>query len=67
MTARESYNAGRLQEAIAAQTQEVKARPADQSQRLFLFELLAFAGDLDEDDITLLRSAFQHPRPRPRR
>ena len=26
--------------------------------------LLAFAGDLDEDDTTLLRSAFQHPRPR---
>jgi type VI secretion system protein ImpE len=47
MTASELYRAGRLQEAIAAQVQEVKARPADQGKRLFLFEMLAFAGDLD--------------------
>jgi type VI secretion system protein ImpE len=47
MTATESFKAGRLQEAITAQIQEVKSHPADHAKRLFLFELLAFAGDLD--------------------
>lgn len=47
MNAGELYKAGQLQAAIAAQTQEVKDHPADQSRRLFLFELLAFAGNLD--------------------
>jgi len=47
MNASELYKAGRLNEAIEAQVREVKASPADQSKRLFLFELLFFAGDLD--------------------
>ena len=47
MTATESFKAGRLAEAIASQVQEVKAHPADNARRLFLFELLSFAGDLD--------------------
>jgi type VI secretion system protein ImpE len=47
MNASELFKAGRLQEAVQAQTQEVKADPADPNKRLFLFELLAFAGDLD--------------------
>jgi type VI secretion system protein ImpE len=47
MTASELYQAGQLAEAIAAQVDEVRSHPADQSRRLFLFELLAFAGDLD--------------------
>jgi type VI secretion system protein ImpE len=47
MNASELFKAGKLQEAIDAQIQEVKANPADHSRRLFLFELLAFAGDLD--------------------
>ncbi len=47
MNADELYRAGRLQEAIDAQIQEVKANPADHGRRLFLFELLAFAGDLE--------------------
>jgi type VI secretion system protein ImpE len=47
MSASELYKSGRLQEAIDAQIQEVKSHPADQGKRLFLFELLAFAGDLD--------------------
>ncbi len=47
MTAAESFKAGRLAEAIASQVQEVKANPADNARRLFLFELLSFAGDLD--------------------
>lgn len=47
MDADQLFKAGRLAEAIAAQTQAVKANPADHRPRLFLFELLAFAGDLD--------------------
>ena len=47
MTASELFQAGQLQAAIDAQTQKVKANPADQAARLFLFELFLFAGDLD--------------------
>ena len=47
MDASELYKAGRLREAIEAQSREVKAHPSDPSLRLFLFELLTFAGDLD--------------------
>ncbi len=48
MSATELYKAGKLQEAIDAQIKEVKANAADHSRRLFLFELLAFAGDLEK-------------------
>jgi len=47
MTPPELYKAGKLQEAIDAQIQVVKASPADHAKRLFLFELVAFSGDLD--------------------
>jgi len=47
MNATESYRAGKLQDAIDAQVKEVKANPADHSRRLFLYELLAFAGEFD--------------------
>jgi type VI secretion system protein ImpE len=47
MNASELFKSGKLQAAIDAQLKEVKAVPADQSKRLFLFELLAFAGDID--------------------
>jgi len=47
MTANELFKAGKLTDAIDAQLKEVKARPADHGQRLFLFELLSFSGDLD--------------------
>jgi type VI secretion system protein ImpE len=47
MNASELFKAGKLQEAIAAQVNEVRAHPADHGKRLFLFELLVFAGDLD--------------------
>jgi type VI secretion system protein ImpE len=47
MSASELFKQGRLKEAIDAQLQEVKAQPADHGRRLFLFELAAFAGDLD--------------------
>jgi len=47
MNASELLKAGKLQEAIDAQLKEVKANAADHARRRFLFELCAFAGDLD--------------------
>jgi type VI secretion system protein ImpE len=47
MNASDLYRAGKLGEAIEAQIQSVKVHPADHARRLFLFELLAFSGDLD--------------------
>jgi type VI secretion system protein ImpE len=39
------FEAGELQSAIAELTSKVKARPTDIQQRIFLFEMLLFAGD----------------------
>jgi type VI secretion system protein ImpE len=47
MNASDLYKAGKLAEAIDAQIKEVKANPADQARRLFLFELLVFSGDIE--------------------
>jgi type VI secretion system protein ImpE len=47
MDATQLFKSGQLTEAIDAQLAVVKAKPMDQGQRLFLFEMLAFAGDLD--------------------
>lgn len=47
MTADELFKAGKLDEAIEAQIADVKSHPADQAKRLFLFELLAFSGDIE--------------------
>jgi type VI secretion system protein ImpE len=47
MNASELFKAGKLNEAIDAQILEVKNNPADHARRLFLFEMLAFAGELD--------------------
>lgn len=48
MTVAEHFKAGRLRDAIEGQIQLVKSAPAEQSKRLFLFELLALAGDLEK-------------------
>lgn len=45
-TAQELFDAGRLAEAIKAQSEEVRGRPADAERRFLLFSLLGFAGDL---------------------
>src|SRR4029453_8413255 len=45
MSAKELLRAGKLTEAIDAQVQAVKAAPSDTTARIFLFELLAGAGD----------------------
>lgn len=47
MTPTDMYRAGGLRGALDAQLQAVKAAPADNGKRLFLFELCAFAGDWD--------------------
>lgn len=47
MNATELFKAGKLREAVDAQIQEVKSKPAEQGARVFLFELLCFSGDLD--------------------
>jgi type VI secretion system protein ImpE len=47
MNAGDLFKAGQLQPAIDAQLKEVKSHPQDHARRLFLFELLAFSGDLD--------------------
>lgn len=47
MDSSQLFKAGQLGEAIDAQLAVVKAKPMDHGQRLFLFELLAFSGDLD--------------------
>ena len=46
-SARDHFSAGNLAAAIEAQLQEVRSAPLDSGRRTFLFELLAFAGDLD--------------------
>lgn len=45
MSASDLFKAGQLDEAIAAQIDEVKRNPGDHARRLFLFELLSFAGE----------------------
>jgi type VI secretion system protein ImpE len=47
MNPTELFRTGNLQAAIEGQVQEVKAHPADRNKRLFLFELLCFAGDFE--------------------
>ncbi len=48
MDAETLYRDGHLSEARTAQAHEVSAYPEDKSKRLFLFELLAFSGELDK-------------------
>lgn len=47
MNASALYKTGKLHDALEAQLQDVRTNPADHGKRLFLFELLVFAGDLD--------------------
>jgi type VI secretion system protein ImpE len=47
MTARELYQAGKLNEAIQKLGAELRDYPTDAARRTFLFELLCFAGEYD--------------------
>jgi type VI secretion system protein ImpE len=61
MNAQELYREGRLQDAIATATEEVKNNPTDASRRGFLCQLLAFAGDLERVDLHLDVLGHQDP------
>lgn len=50
MTSQELFAAGKLAEAVAAQTEAVKKHPADAAPRSFFCELLCLAGDLERAD-----------------
>ena len=50
MNAHEHFQAGSLQEAVAAGLQDVKSHPSDAGKRRFLCELLCFTGDLERAD-----------------
>lgn len=47
MTPQELFKAGRLNDAVAALTNELRTAPTDTKRRTFLFELLCFAGEYD--------------------
>lgn len=57
----ELYEAGKLDDAIAAQTEAVKKNPADTDLRGFLCELLCFAGELERADRMLDTISKQAP------
>jgi type VI secretion system protein ImpE len=61
VNAGELFKANKLREAVEAQVQEVKARPADHARRLFLFELLVFAGDLDRAQRQIDAQQYEEP------
>ena len=47
MTAKQLFQAGKLNDAVKALAAEVRDNPADPRRRTFLFELLCFAGEFD--------------------
>lgn len=59
MTVMEVFQSGRLQEAVQALGEEVRNAPLDVKRRIFLFELLCFAGDYDraEKHLSILADA----------
>ncbi|QEH33818.1 ImpE protein [Aquisphaera giovannonii] len=72
MNAGDLYKAGKLAAAIDAQIADVRSHPLDQAKRVFLFELLMFAGDLERarrqaeafqfEDMDLERAAANYRR-----
>lgn len=61
MNAKELYEAGRLDEAVAAALADVKRSPTDVAKRCLLAELLCFAGDLERADKQLDAIGLQDP------
>lgn len=55
------FQAGKLQEAVAAATQAVKAKPADPDRRGLLAEFLLFAGALERADTQFDTLSTQNP------
>lgn len=60
-SAKQLFEQGQLQAAIDQLISEVKARPTDTSARIFLFELLCFAGAYDRAEKQLDVIAMQNP------
>jgi type VI secretion system protein ImpE len=56
------FYAGRLTDAIAAAAEEVRKQPADVPARIFLTELLCFAGDFERADKQLDLVSQQDPK-----
>ena len=61
MKAKELYQAGKLNEAVQALSADLRDNPTDAQRRIFLFELLCFAGDYDRADKHLNLLADQSP------
>jgi type VI secretion system protein ImpE len=61
MNAREHFDAGNLNDAVAAALEDVKKAPTDTGKRSFLAELLCFAGDLERADKQLDALGHQDP------
>lgn len=61
MSTSDLYREGKLQAAIDSQIQAVKAKPADQALRLFLFELFAFNGDFERAQKQMDVLKFEEP------
>lgn len=61
MNAKEHYQAGRLTEAVAAASEEVKRHPTDLDRRGLLGELLCFVGELERADLQLDAMGHQDP------
>lgn len=61
MTPKQLYQAGKLNDAIAALGGEVRDNPTDTQRRTFLFELLCFAGEHDRAEKHLNLLAEQSP------
>ena len=61
MNAKDLFQAGQLDEAIAAAIDDVKRKPSDSGVRGFLCELLCFSGDLERVDKHLDTIGHQDP------
>jgi type VI secretion system protein ImpE len=61
MKAKELYQAGKLNEAVQALSAELRDNPTDAQRRIFLFELLCFAGEFERADKHLNILAGQSP------
>jgi len=61
MDAKEFFETGRLDDAVAAAGDDVKKHPNDAVPRIFLAELLCFAGNLDRADLQLDALGHQDP------
>ncbi|QDU41248.1 ImpE protein [Maioricimonas rarisocia] len=59
--AQQHFQAGRLSEAVAAATEQVRSSPTDVQQRMFLAELLCFSGEIERADNQLDVIVRQNP------